>query len=191
MNFNDGRIAVIETLSKDDNRINETKFSDRNLKLNVQPQKLSTPEHTTFSNDGSTSNAQQATCDNGSNSDIQAEFQTKVPEKQAQLTPSLTGPERLRAMKQERDSKRERKTAKILVIITGVFIVCWLPFFVATLVMAICEVCRPHISDTLFEIFLWLGYANSLLNPVIYTIFSPDFRNAFRKMLTRKGRQRR
>jgi len=29
----------------------------------------------------------------------------------------------------------------------------------------------------------WLGYANSLLNPIIYTVFNPDFRRAFRRIL--------
>ena len=40
-----------------------------------------------------------------------------------------------------------------------------------------------HVSRLTFSFFQWLGYVNSLLNPVIYTIFSPDFRNAFKKML--------
>jgi 5-hydroxytryptamine receptor 1 len=31
----------------------------------------------------------------------------------------------------------------------------------------------------------WLGYLNSTINPIIYTIFSPDFRLAFQKMLRR------
>lgn len=31
--------------------------------------------------------------------------------------------------------------------------------------------------------FLWLGYFNSTLNPILYTIFSPEFRNAFQKLL--------
>jgi hypothetical protein len=29
----------------------------------------------------------------------------------------------------------------------------------------------------------WLGYLNSTLNPVIYTVFNPFFRQAFRRIL--------
>ena len=29
----------------------------------------------------------------------------------------------------------------------------------------------------------WLGYVNSALNPVIYTIFNAEFRTVFRKAL--------
>lgn len=77
--------------------------------------------------------------------------------------------------------KREKKAAKTLAIITGVFVVCWLPFFVTALLMPLCQSCQPE--DYVFSIFLWLGYANSMINPIIYTIFSPDFRNAFTRIL--------
>lgn len=84
-------------------------------------------------------------------------------------------------VKESTEAKRERKAAKTLMIITGVFIICWLPFFVMALLMAICESCAPN--GIVFSILLWLGYTNSLANPVIYTVFSPDFRNAFKRML--------
>lgn len=83
--------------------------------------------------------------------------------------------------KETLEAKRERKAAKTLAIITGAFVVCWLPFFITALLMPLCEQCQ--ISDTLFSFFLWLGYFNSTLNPVIYTIFSPEFRQAFKRIL--------
>ncbi|GFT23734.1 5-hydroxytryptamine receptor [Nephila pilipes] len=83
------------------------------------------------------------------------------------------------------ESKRERKAAKTLAIITGVFVVCWLPFFVMALLMAICPTLIP--DPRLFSLFLWLGYANSTLNPLIYTVFSPDFKKAFSKLFCGKS----
>uniref|UniRef100_A0A2P2I1E8 5-hydroxytryptamine receptor 2A-like n=1 Tax=Hirondellea gigas TaxID=1518452 RepID=A0A2P2I1E8_9CRUS len=90
--------------------------------------------------------------------------------------------------RREIENRKERKAAKTLAIITGVFIVCWLPFFILALVMPLCSV-SCQISPYLISTFLWLGYFNSALNPVIYTIFSPDFRHAFKRLLF--GRQRR
>nr|XP_050853114.1 5-hydroxytryptamine receptor-like [Vespula vulgaris]XP_050853115.1 5-hydroxytryptamine receptor-like [Vespula vulgaris]XP_050853116.1 5-hydroxytryptamine receptor-like [Vespula vulgaris] len=79
------------------------------------------------------------------------------------------------------ESKREKKAAKTLAIITGAFVACWLPFFVLTLLRVICDRCQ--IPDMVYKVFLWLGYFNSTLNPVIYTIFSPEFRQGFKRML--------
>ncbi|XP_020569455.1 5-hydroxytryptamine receptor 1D [Oryzias latipes] len=76
---------------------------------------------------------------------------------------------------------RERKATKTLGIILGAFIVCWLPFFVGTLVLAICKECWFH--PILFDLFTWLGYLNSLINPVIYTAFNDEFKQAFQKLI--------
>ncbi|XP_022129638.1 5-hydroxytryptamine receptor [Pieris rapae] len=102
----------------------------------------------------------------------------------------ITGPSQ-REKKESLEAKRERKAAKTLAIITGAFVFCWLPFFIMALVMPICQTCV--ISDYLASFFLWLGYFNSTLNPVIYTIFSPDFRQAFARILFgshRRGRNK-
>ncbi|XP_075873721.1 5-hydroxytryptamine receptor 1B [Nelusetta ayraudi] len=75
---------------------------------------------------------------------------------------------------------RERKATKTLGIILGAYIVCWLPFFIYTLVVAACEAC---FNPELFDFFTWLGYLNSLINPIIYTMSNEDFKKAFHKLV--------
>ncbi|XP_032754827.1 5-hydroxytryptamine receptor 1A [Rattus rattus] len=77
---------------------------------------------------------------------------------------------------------RERKTVKTLGIIMGTFILCWLPFFIVALVLPFCEN-SCHMPALLGAIINWLGYSNSLLNPVIYAYFNKDFQNAFKKII--------
>lgn len=89
--------------------------------------------------------------------------------------------------KEKLEMKRERKAARTLGIITGAYIVCWLPFFI----IALLNPFVANIPNSLNSVVLWLGYFNSLLNPVIYTIFNPEFRNAFQKILFGKYRRRR
>ncbi|XP_035264408.1 5-hydroxytryptamine receptor 1B [Anguilla anguilla] len=76
---------------------------------------------------------------------------------------------------------RERKATKTLGIILGAYIVCWLPFFIYTLLVPICTSCIFH--PELFDFFTWLGYLNSLINPIIYTMSNEDFKKAFHKLL--------
>ncbi|XP_026495178.1 5-hydroxytryptamine receptor [Vanessa tameamea] len=94
-----------------------------------------------------------------------------------------------RKPKEAADSKRERKAAKTLAIITGAFVACWLPFFVLAILV---PTCNCEVSPVLTSLSLWLGYFNSTLNPVIYTVFSPEFRHAFQRLLCgRRARRRR
>uniref|UniRef100_A0A4W4FJR3 5-hydroxytryptamine receptor 1B n=1 Tax=Electrophorus electricus TaxID=8005 RepID=A0A4W4FJR3_ELEEL len=76
---------------------------------------------------------------------------------------------------------RERKATKTLGIILGAYIICWLPFFIYTLLVPICTTCTFY--PELFDIFTWLGYLNSLINPIIYTMSNEDFKQAFHKLI--------
>lgn len=40
------------------------------------------------------------------------------------------------------------------------------------------------------QILTWLGYSNSAFNPIIYSIFNTEFREAFKRILTRGARSR-
>lgn len=72
-----------------------------------------------------------------------------------------------------------------LYILAGVFLICWGPFFTCNILDAVCTKmeadCAPGV--TAFLLTTWLGYMNSFVNPVIYTIFNPEFRKAFKKLM--------
>ncbi|KAG8435242.1 hypothetical protein GDO86_013262 [Hymenochirus boettgeri] len=83
--------------------------------------------------------------------------------------------------------RKETKVLKTLSIIMGVFVFCWLPFFVLNCMIPFCHIglpgqSEPCVSETTFNIFVWFGWANSSLNPVIYA-FNADFRKAFTTIL--------
>lgn len=83
--------------------------------------------------------------------------------------------------------KRETKVLKTLSVIMGVFVCCWLPFFILNCMVPFCEPSDggrtfPCISPTTFDVFVWFGWANSSLNPIIYA-FNADFRRAFSILL--------
>lgn len=100
---------------------------------------------------------------------------TDISHNQHQQHKSATTPTQSSAMK-------ERKASITLGVIMSAFTICWLPFFIIAIL-------RPFSStvDSLPRVYvllaLWLGYANSLLNPIIYVTFHHDFRNAFKHLL--------
>ncbi|KAJ3614606.1 hypothetical protein NHX12_018177 [Muraenolepis orangiensis] len=83
---------------------------------------------------------------------------------------------------------REKRFTFVLAVVMGVFVLCWFPFFFSYSLYGICR--KPcEIPEILFKFFFWIGYCNSSLNPVIYTIFNQDFRRAFQKILCKSWKR--
>uniref|UniRef100_A0A8C3QV41 5-hydroxytryptamine receptor 7 n=1 Tax=Cyanoderma ruficeps TaxID=181631 RepID=A0A8C3QV41_9PASS len=80
--------------------------------------------------------------------------------------------------------KREQKAARTLGIIVGAFTFCWLPFFLmSTARPFICGIRCSCMPLRLERTLLWLGYTNSLINPLIYAFFNRDLRTTFWNLL--------
>ncbi|XP_037823868.1 dopamine receptor 1 isoform X2 [Lucilia sericata] len=78
----------------------------------------------------------------------------------------------------------DHKAAVTVGVIMGVFLICWVPFFCVNIVAAFCKTC---IGGQTFKILSWLGYSNSAFNPIIYSIFNKEFRDAFKRILTTRN----
>ncbi|XP_022421004.2 D(4) dopamine receptor [Delphinapterus leucas] len=90
-------------------------------------------------------------------------------------------PLRARRRRRAKISGRERKAMRVLPVVVGAFLLCWTPFFVVHISRALCPMCA--VPPRLVSAVTWLGYVNSALNPVIYTVFNAGFRTVFRKAL--------
>ncbi|PFX26396.1 prolactin-releasing peptide receptor-like [Stylophora pistillata] len=72
--------------------------------------------------------------------------------------------------------KSKRKVVRLLVLILLVFVICWFPSYVNHYIWYV----RPDLSnllpgETLFW-FIWLGHANSAINPCLYILLNNKFR---------------
>uniref|UniRef100_A0AAX7SJY7 Histamine H2 receptor n=1 Tax=Astatotilapia calliptera TaxID=8154 RepID=A0AAX7SJY7_ASTCA len=77
---------------------------------------------------------------------------------------------------------REHKATVTLAAVIGAFVVCWLPYFILFTVLGLQEHPDPGTVPE-YSIVLWLGYANSALNPILYGALNRDFRSAYTHLL--------
>ena len=89
--------------------------------------------------------------------------------------------------------QREKRTATTVVIVTVLFLLAWLPFFVVSLLFSFDPASLPVAKGptALLYFVKWLHYSNSGVNPLVYTYRSEEMRKMLTKMLLRStGRLR-
>lgn len=101
--------------------------------------------------------------------------------------PSSEGVDAQQRQRRKMARMKERRATLILGIVMASFVGCWLPFFS---LYPISLLAGFEVPPSVFAFIFWLGYINSALNPIIYTIFNREFRQAFKRLLCGSHRKR-
>ncbi|KFQ77181.1 5-hydroxytryptamine receptor 2B, partial [Phaethon lepturus] len=78
----------------------------------------------------------------------------------------------------------EQRASKVLGIVFFLFLLMWCPFFITNVSSVLCNSCNKKVFQKLMEIFVWIGYVSSGVNPLVYTLFNKTFREAFSRYIT-------
>ncbi|XP_046851226.1 D(5)-like dopamine receptor [Xenia sp. Carnegie-2017] len=79
----------------------------------------------------------------------------------------------------------ECRTIRTLVLLSSIYIICWLPFAVGSIIIVYCHKCAIYVHErpVLQNFPKILHYANSFMNPLLYSLFNPSFKAAFKHLL--------
>ncbi|XP_069895073.1 5-hydroxytryptamine receptor 2C [Dipodomys merriami] len=78
----------------------------------------------------------------------------------------------------------EKKASKVLGIVFFVFLIMWCPFFITNILSVLCgKSCNQKLMEKLLNVFVWIGYVCSGINPLVYTLFNKIYRRAFSNYL--------
>lgn len=79
----------------------------------------------------------------------------------------------------------ETKIAATIAVITGLFVIAWLPFFVLNLIAEFCFPCLPSYPGILrlVRFVKWMHYSNSMVNPLVYAYRNGEMRKTFKRLL--------
>ncbi|KAG8445012.1 hypothetical protein GDO86_009960 [Hymenochirus boettgeri] len=80
----------------------------------------------------------------------------------------------------------EQRASKVLGIVFFLFVFMWCPFFITNVASVLCgkNNCDEKLLSMLMDIFVWVGYISSGVNPLVYTLFNKTFREAFGRYIT-------
>ncbi|KAG9340953.1 hypothetical protein JZ751_020146 [Albula glossodonta] len=80
--------------------------------------------------------------------------------------------------------KNERRASKVLGVVFFLFLLMWCPFFITNVTYVLCSgACNEPLLVELLNVFVWVGYISSGVNPLVYTLFNKTYRRAFSSYL--------
>lgn len=109
----------------------------------------------------------------------------RIAKQEASLPPVLScSNEDSGAMTSEKKRiSKNIKAAKTIAIIVSTFLLCWMPLTLTSMIGVFCgKKCFFRVSLQLWRVFLVLAYANSAMNPILYSFFNKEFRESFLKL---------
>lgn len=78
--------------------------------------------------------------------------------------------------------RKELRAAAVLALVGGIFILCWVPFFI---VQTLLKFTAVQIDRIYFELFLCVMYSKSAINPFLFTFLNHDLKTAVKQYLSR------
>lgn len=73
---------------------------------------------------------------------------------------------------------------QVLGIVFFLFLIMWCPFFITNVTFVLCnESCNGSVLHDLLNVFVWVGYISSGVNPLVYTLFNKTYRRAFSRYI--------
>ncbi|RXM91390.1 5-hydroxytryptamine receptor 2C [Acipenser ruthenus] len=76
--------------------------------------------------------------------------------------------------------RNERRASKVLGVVFFLFLLMWCPFFITNVMSVLCKgACDGELLGELLNVFAWVGYISSGVNPLVYTLFNKTYRRAF------------
>ena len=85
--------------------------------------------------------------------------------------------------------KRERRLFKAITIVICAFLICYMPAFIVQMFIYLCKPCHPNLALLMifFGFSTCLTYANSGLNPILYSWRLPKYRETFKYLLKNRA----
>ena len=79
-------------------------------------------------------------------------------------------------------SLREKKAGRMVAILIGFWILCWMPFFTVLTISKF----KSRVPSSVMRLFLCLMFANSAINPIVLTRYNRELKEAVKKLVCRR-----
>ncbi|KAI4880272.1 hypothetical protein NFI96_030714 [Prochilodus magdalenae] len=104
---------------------------------------------------------------------------------------SIVGTSRPFGRRTMQSISNEQKASKVLGVVFFLFVIMWCPFFITNVMLVVCDTCDKDLIARLLNVFVWVGYLSSAVNPLVYTLFNKTYRAAFARYMSCRYREKR